>query len=396
MTHYLLLLTLFIGFMLGAEEVTPDNISKLHQEAALVNNEQTPEVVEANSQEAVQPITENAQDVEEVESETNNVMTGKTLRRLNIRVRPSFEHEVVGILERDVEVEIVSAQIKDWYEIRLPAKSQVWIYKGDVGPDGKIIVNKCIMRSGSGVIFNPYKQTLQKDEAVTILNEENNWVQITPPEGRLTAWVSAQYVKLDNPELLTPPQEAEENKHVATDDKPQEEVAVQPETTPEAEPAEEAENEQPQQETEQVSEAESTEKMPIEEPAQEPETIGQDEPVTPPQVEEPIQPIVEKNPYAFTPTDLPIKSIQGNTGRHVWCGYIYRMSRTQNGATHQLVVHLDNGKKARVGYLCSDHAHIFLNDWQGWPVIVYGRLTTNKGINLLHVSGLQIDYRKLK
>lgn len=405
MKNCLLFMFLF-GSLLYAEEITPENISKIHQEAANINKDQVAEVV-ADSQKEIQPTIETVQDNEAkaVENETSEVITGRTLRRLKIRIRPSFEHEVVGIFERDAEVEIVSTKIKDWYEIRLPEKSQVWIYKGDIGPNGKIIVDKCVMRSGSGVIFNPYKQTLQKDEAVTVLNEENNWIQIIPPDNRLTAWVSAQYVQLDKPELVTPPQESEnkDENQVTTNEESQEVVAEQSETIEKvenqdnkAETDEQAEN--IQQATEKVPEveAEPSNEAVVTEPTPESKITEKEEPVVEPEAEEPIQPIIEKNPYAFTPTDLPIKSIQGNTGRHVWCGYVYRMSRAPKGATHQLVVHLANGKKARVGYLCSDHAHIFLSDWQGWPVIVYGRLIDENGTQVLHVNGIQIDYRKLK
>ena len=257
--------------------------------------------------------------------------------RLNVRVRPDTMYEAVAVLHQDDAVRIVS-ETKEWVEIAVPATASAWIHRDQVDKDGIIQDEETRIRCGAGTAYNAYNGTLRKGDSVKLLGEEKDgWQKIVPPADKISAWVGRSYVTIEQPAKIA--------------------EVVKPEVKPIEPP--------------------KTEIKPVEPPK--PEVKPE-----PPKPAEPVE---------------PARTIQEGTGRIILLGYLVPIARpSSSGATHQIITIRPDGKPETVGLLASKHAYINLAEWENWRVRVYGRETKAPGQKeaVLQTEGIQIEPKPVK
>lgn len=149
---------------------------------------------------------------------------------LNVRVKPSTKFTAVCRLKYGDEVEVIRKQ-DEWLEIVAPANSSVWVSAFFV-KDGKT-TSEVKLRSGPGIAYKSYR-TVPAGQEVKIINDANpDWKKIEPLPS-LSAWTSAQFVKispedmkkLTAPEAPKPPEDKLKPEDKAAEDKTVKEVEL--------------------------------------------------------------------------------------------------------------------------------------------------------------------------
>jgi|GEM_PF-2570987 uncharacterized protein YgiM (DUF1202 family) len=126
----------------------------------------------------------------------NPPFAGKvTATRLNIRVTPGFDTEIIGVLERGDIVTVVNAQ-DDWYRIALPKKVFVYINKRYVAPQSekKLVVTaeQVHVRVGPGEKYTSLC-TVNAGVMLDKIGEFEDWYSVEPTKDCL-GWVFREYV----------------------------------------------------------------------------------------------------------------------------------------------------------------------------------------------------------
>jgi uncharacterized protein YgiM (DUF1202 family) len=112
---------------------------------------------------------------------------------LNVRVKPGPRFSAVSKLKRGDDVAALR-QVKDWYEIVLPADASVWVAASQL-KDGKTI-SESQLRAGPGVDYEAYVSTIPAGIEVNVLDKSKpGWVKIAAPS-TLTGWVSKEYISV--------------------------------------------------------------------------------------------------------------------------------------------------------------------------------------------------------
>lgn len=112
---------------------------------------------------------------------------------LNVRVKPGPHFSAVSKLKRGDDVAVLR-QMKDWYEIVLPADASVWIAASQL-KDGKTL-SESKLRAGPGVAFEAYVNTIPAGIEVNIQDKTKpDWIKIAAPS-TLTGWVSKTLINV--------------------------------------------------------------------------------------------------------------------------------------------------------------------------------------------------------
>lgn len=117
--------------------------------------------------------------------ESRAVRTG----RVNVRVAPSRDAEVLATLKRGDRVQVLGADSGGWTRIAVPAEVPIWIFGPLVDvPAQKIRAKEANLRSGPGKNYSELGRLKQGDR-VAVVRESDGWVQIEPPAD-LAAFIS--------------------------------------------------------------------------------------------------------------------------------------------------------------------------------------------------------------
>ncbi len=112
---------------------------------------------------------------------------------LNVRVKPGPHFSAVSKLKRGDDVAVLR-QVKDWYEIVLPADAAVWVAASQL-KDGKTL-SESKLRAGAGVTFEAYANTIPSGIEVNIQDKSKpDWIKIAAPS-TLTGWVSKTLINV--------------------------------------------------------------------------------------------------------------------------------------------------------------------------------------------------------
>jgi len=120
-----------------------------------------------------------------------DLLESRTVRtdRVNVRVAPSREAEVLATLKRGDRVQVLGADSGGWTRIAVPAEVPIWIFGPLVDvPAQKIRAKEANLRSGPGKNYSELGRLKQGDR-VTVVRESDGWVQIEPPAD-LSAFIS--------------------------------------------------------------------------------------------------------------------------------------------------------------------------------------------------------------
>ena len=150
---------------------------------------------------------------------------------LNVRVKPGPHFSAVSKLKRGDDVAVLR-QVKDWYEIVLPADASVWVAASQL-KDGKTL-SESKLRAGAGVAYESYANTIPAGIEVNILDKSKpDWIKISAPS-TLTGWVSKALInvsaedakKLEGDAVAAKPADAKDVK--GTDKKDVADAAAKP------------------------------------------------------------------------------------------------------------------------------------------------------------------------
>ncbi len=109
--------------------------------------------------------------------------------RVNVRVAPSREAEVLATLKRGDRVQVLGADSGGWTRIAVPVEVPIWIFGPLVDvPAQKIRAKEANLRSGPGKNYSELGRLKQGDR-ITVVRESDGWVQIEPPAD-LSAFIS--------------------------------------------------------------------------------------------------------------------------------------------------------------------------------------------------------------
>ncbi len=114
---------------------------------------------------------------------------------LNVRVKPGLFYELLCKLKKDDRIHVIGKK-DGWFEISVPSESQAWVADLYIDSKGIIVGDEVRVRAGPGVAFTPYS-SLSRGHQTELRGEgRDGWQQIEPPHGA-TAWIRAEFVKLD-------------------------------------------------------------------------------------------------------------------------------------------------------------------------------------------------------
>lgn len=115
-----------------------------------------------------------------------------TANKLNIRVKPGTNYEVVAQANKGEKLEILQHQ-DEWYEVVAPADTKVWVAAAFI--ENGVVKKAVHLRSGPSVAFSAFRLAETGEPLKIIDKSRKDWYQVEPPKG-LTAWTNAKYVYL--------------------------------------------------------------------------------------------------------------------------------------------------------------------------------------------------------
>ena len=113
-----------------------------------------------------------------------------TSEKLRVMPRKGTNYREISTLNQNDLVTVLDKN-GDWLLVKPPENIPCWI-SGDFVVDGIVTGNSVNVRQGPGVSF-PVLTQVNKGDKLNVINEDNTWKQISPPES-LKAWVSAEFV----------------------------------------------------------------------------------------------------------------------------------------------------------------------------------------------------------
>ncbi len=111
--------------------------------------------------------------------------------KVNIRAGQGLNFEILGQLNKGDTVMVLGREYA-WYKIKLPPQALCFIHK-DYIEEGVVKADKLRARAGCGLNFN-ILGILRRGEVVDILEEDGDWLRITPPEGS-AGWIKKDYLR---------------------------------------------------------------------------------------------------------------------------------------------------------------------------------------------------------
>lgn len=121
-----------------------------------------------------------------------------TADRVNVRSGDNLNFEVLSQLNKGEKIMVLDRRY-GWYKVKLPQESFCYINSDYVKRnDGKGVVEgtNVLLRAGAGTNYTILGK-LNQGETVRILDEDNSWYKIEPPEGSV-GWVYSNFVEYYN------------------------------------------------------------------------------------------------------------------------------------------------------------------------------------------------------
>lgn len=115
--------------------------------------------------------------------------------RVNIRAGGNLNFEILTQLNRDDKV-IVLDRSPDWYKIKIPESSAVFIsqkYVKRLRGVYQVNADRVNVRAGAGLNYNVIGQ-LNSGDRITVLEKKGDWYRVRPPVD-FAAWVYRDFVK---------------------------------------------------------------------------------------------------------------------------------------------------------------------------------------------------------
>ena len=117
------------------------------------------------------------------------------VKKLNVRVRPTTQYSITGILNKGDKVNILKRE-GDWYMISAPKNSAVWLSRPFI--TGNTISKRVNLRCGPSVAFMKYTAVNAGLKVTVVDDSRDDWIQILPPRG-LATYVSAKFITITAP-----------------------------------------------------------------------------------------------------------------------------------------------------------------------------------------------------
>lgn len=114
--------------------------------------------------------------------------------RVHLRAGPGLSYEILLTFHTREKIDVVARQ-GDWYGVRLPESSILYVHRSFVETgegEGWVRRERVQVRSGPGVTHDRMG-FLSKGERVRILGAEGDWLRVVPPDSCL-GWIRRDYV----------------------------------------------------------------------------------------------------------------------------------------------------------------------------------------------------------
>ncbi len=115
--------------------------------------------------------------------------------RVNVRIKPDINSEVVTQLEQGEEVRILKKD-DEWTEIAAPYHTRCWIHNSCLTED-TVSKGKVNLRCGPGMAY-PVLTQLPRGTAITVVKTFGDWTRVKPP-AEFGVWVSTRYLDDQEP-----------------------------------------------------------------------------------------------------------------------------------------------------------------------------------------------------
>ena len=131
----------------------------------------------------------------------SNGMFRVTTDRVNLRVRPVPDAEVVGQVATGTVVNVRRVE-GDWAQIVPPTNIGVWV-KATLVKDGVVTNDRVSVRGGPGTTFRDIG-TVHRGTRLTALETRGDWLKCQPPEG-VSLWISVALIVPVSPAVAPKP-----------------------------------------------------------------------------------------------------------------------------------------------------------------------------------------------
>lgn len=168
--------------------------------------------VQAESTAPLEPArSSKAADADEVDESTSeavySVIATGTVREpsVNVRGRPSFLGEVVAKLQKGDKVAILEeitrknpakGEPTNWFRIKLPEGTHVWVFSDYVSADGTVKARRLNFRGGPGENYSILGRVARGD-VLTKVSTKGDWIQVEAPENAF-AFVAANLIEKES------------------------------------------------------------------------------------------------------------------------------------------------------------------------------------------------------
>lgn len=112
--------------------------------------------------------------------------------QVNIRAGHGLNFEILGQLNKDASVTVVGERY-GWYKIKLPKEALSFVHKRYID-NGVVKANRLRVRAGKGINYNVLG-ILKKAQAVSVLEEDGDWLRIVPPDNCF-GWINKEFLRL--------------------------------------------------------------------------------------------------------------------------------------------------------------------------------------------------------
>lgn len=122
--------------------------------------------------------------------------------RTNVRIKPTFDSEVLASLRKGEVVEVVEevqglgadGKERPWSRIKLPSRVAIWVYGPLLDPKTKTVRTESVhLRAGPGKNYSELGE-LPHGSPVTVVRELEDWTEIEQPAG-LSAFVASSLIE---------------------------------------------------------------------------------------------------------------------------------------------------------------------------------------------------------
>lgn len=132
------------------------------------------------------------------EDEFTPFYAGATTQKVNIRAGQSPNFEILAQAGPE-DLLLVTGEKYGWYKVQLPRQALSFVHQDYIANE-QVTADKLRIRAGAGTNFNVLG-ILRKGQRVNTLEEQGDWLRITPPEGSF-GWVKKDYLKASKKKFI--------------------------------------------------------------------------------------------------------------------------------------------------------------------------------------------------